>query len=561
MKVKYTVLVFLVLTIQSFSQSNSDGKIYHPFSGKFALSIDGGITYSSTDFKNNGIDYQTRAAVDYYIPTSSRGAFGVKLFGAIGYITGDGTPSSSPEFINTINFRTLNFYFGSGASFNYALSESVIPYLFGGVSYFDFDPKDKDGNALVPSLTSFSSNEIMITGETGLKFLFSENFGMNIAAGINYVNSDMLDGYELGLNKDIYFHALVGLSYYLGGAKDTDGDGVSDQNDQCPDTPPMVTVDEFGCPVDSDNDNVPDYADDCPNTPANIPVDIKGCPVDSDKDGIPDYLDLCNDTPANVLVEDSGCPQDNDNDGVPDYKDRCPDTPGGTEVDKFGCPKEVKFSEKAQKIQFDFCCGVFFEIGKAELLPAAYPELEKVLKVMKNYPDTKWKIEGHTDNKGNYNNNIELSKQRAQSVCNYFESKGIDKARLYINGYGPDFPVADNSTETGRTLNRRVTIALVSDELEKKNNLPETKKYNSAVERNVGKMVFTDGLSYCFQVASFRKKGNADYQVQDLKSKGYNAFVEIANIPGLGGTWYRVRVGYFDSREEAIKKRSTIIKD
>ena len=329
MKIKYSFLLVLVLAASLFAQPNYDAKIFHPFSGKFALSVDGGISYSRTDFKNNGIDYLTRASLDFYLPSLSFGAFGFKVFGGAGYLTGDGSPSSS---FTTPNFRTLIYSFGGGATYNYAVSESFLPYLFGGVSYFYFEPKDKDGNNLDPAIGSFSPHKMMLTGETGVRVLFSENFGFNVGVGINYINSDKLDGYELGTDKDIFFYAMGGLSYYFGGVKDTDGDGIRDKYDQCPDTPPMVTVDEFGCPVDSDRDNVPDYADDCPNTPVNIPVDVNGCPVDSDKDGIADYLDLCKDTPAGVPVNDRGCPEDSDDDGVPDFKDLCPNTPVGTEA-------------------------------------------------------------------------------------------------------------------------------------------------------------------------------------------------------------------------------------
>ncbi len=578
MKSKYFVFIFLVLTVQLISQSNYDLKVFHPFSGKFALTIEGGITYSRTDFKNDGIDYVTRASFDYYLPTLSSGTLGFKVFGGTGYITGDGYASSKPELINIENFRTLIYSFGGGATYTYAISESFLPYIFGGVSYLYFEPKNKDGIKLDPLGNPYSPNEIMLIGEAGIRFLFSEDFGFNLNAGINYVNTDKLDGYELGTDNDIYFHALAGFSYYFGGVKDTDGDGIRDQFDQCPDTPPLVTVDDFGCPIDADNDNVPDYADDCPNTPVNIPVDVNGCPVDADKDGIPDYLDLCRDTPKGVQVDDRGCPEDSDNDGIPDFKDLCPNTPVGTEVNKWGCPIDEKVYEPIQKTEFILSGGVNFELGKAVLLNVAYPELEKVLMVMRDYPDTKWKIEGHTDNTGNYNKNIELSKQRAQSVYNYFISNGIDRSRLFINGYGPDFPVADNSNETGRALNRRVAIILISDEnvqnisepippvktdkeVEKKPDFIQTRKYNPAAERNVGNMVFTDGYVYCFQVSSFRTREKANEEIQNLKSSGLDAFVVIAELPELDGTWYRVRVGYFNSLEEAMNKRSMIIKE
>ena len=293
---------------------------------------------------------------------------------------------------------------------------------------------------------------------------------------------------------------------------------------------------------------------------------------------MPDYLDLCNDTPVGVQVDSRGCPLDSDDDGVPDFKDLCPNTPVGTEVNKWGCPIEEKVYEPIQKTEFILDGGINFETGKAELLNAAFTELGKVLKVMKDYPDTKWKIEGHTDNTGNYNKNLELSKQRALSAYNYFISNGIANTRLFMNGYGPDYPIADNNTVTGRALNRRVAIILISDtnvknviepnsagkkikEVLEKTDLTAIRNYNPAAERNVGKMVFTDGYLYCFQVSSFRTREKAESEARELEYKGYKTFVVPANLPELDGTWYRVRVGYFNTLNEAIQKRSTLIKD
>lgn len=578
MKVKYLLLVVFLIALEIFAQSNYDSKVFHPFSGKFALSVDGGISYSRTDFKNNGIDLLTRASLDFYLPTLSIGSIGFKVYGSYGYLTADGQPSEKPGFSNTNNFRTLVYSFGGGASYNFAATNSFIPYITGMVSYFYFDPKDKDGNKLLPGPEIFSPHKMMLTGETGIKFLLTDDVGMNFSAGVDYINSDHLDGFKLGTDNDIFFHAFGGLAFYFGGVKDTDGDGISDKYDQCPNTPPMVTVDENGCPVDSDHDNVPDYVDECPNTPVNIPVDVNGCPVDSDKDGIPDYLDLCKDTPKGIPVDDRGCPEDSDDDGVPDFKDLCPNTPVGTEVNKWGCPIDEKVYEPIQKTEFILSGGINFETGKAALLDVALPELEKILKVMNDYPDTKWRIEGHTDNTGKYEKNLELSKERALSVYNYFVNNGVNKSRLESNGYSSDYPIADNSTETGRTLNRRVAIVLVSDENvknvvetvkstgpqkenQKRPEFTETRKYNPAAERNVGKMVFTDGYLYCFQVASFRSKEKADEEASDYKAQGFDSFVVGANLPDLDGTWYRVRVGYFNSLSEALKKRSTLIKD
>jgi outer membrane protein OmpA-like peptidoglycan-associated protein len=136
------------------------------------------------------------------------------------------------------------------------------------------------------------------------------------------------------------FGVNLGLSLMLGSKPipDTDGDGVLDNKDRCPDTPTGASVDARGCPSDSDGDGVPDGVDRCPTTVAGAAVDSRGCSQDTDGDNIPDGLDRCPDTPPGVLVDARGCPKDSDNDGIPDGLDRCSDTPRGATVDALGCP-------------------------------------------------------------------------------------------------------------------------------------------------------------------------------------------------------------------------------
>jgi hypothetical protein len=146
---------------------------------------------------------------------------------------------------------------------------------------------------------------------------------------------------------------------------DSDGDGVADDADKCPDTPEGAEVDADGCekvvaPSDSDGDGVSDDADKCPDTPAGTEVDADGCekavaPTDSDGDGVSDDADKCPDTPAGTKVDAHGCAKpvivsvkpktDTDGDGVPDGDDKCPDTPAGTKVDAKGCAKVVVVPE------------------------------------------------------------------------------------------------------------------------------------------------------------------------------------------------------------------------
>lgn len=561
----YFIIVMLILVSSSFAQ-NEQGKIFNPLSSKTSFGIDGGITYPKTDFKETEIDYIVRLLGDYYFPTYDNGIFGISVAGAFGYAASSGRPGYKVDYPPLDEFRTQMIMLSGGASYTVTNWESVYPYFAARFGWINYQPKDIDGNELERNKQNkYSPNDWFANGELGIKFMLSNSVSLNIVGAMDYLPFDNLDdspnAITGGSDNDIFFTLTGGFQFYFGGIKDSDGDGVRDEEDLCPDTPPSVIVDRFGCPADADKDGVPDYLDKCPNTPNNISVDLGGCPLDIDGDGVPDYLDLCNDTPLGVAVDTRGCPSDTDDDGVPDFKDLCPNTPVGTEVNKWGCPLEEEIFEPITKTEFILSGGINFETGKADLLPSAYTELEKVLKVMKDYPETKWKIEGHTDITGSHTLNMNLSVNRAKSVYNYFTSNGISAARLSYNGYGPDYPIADNLTETGKALNRRVAIVLVSDKENEAKNITAPKevlKYNITAERNVGKMIFTDGYLYCVQVSSWRARGKAESEARRLESEGYNAFITIAELPELDGTWYRVRVGYYNTFDEANRIREKV---
>ncbi len=190
----------------------------------------------------------------------------------------------------------------------------------------------------------------------------------------------------------------------------------------------------------------------CPNTPAGTPVDASGCPQDSDKDGVIDSLDKCPNTPGGTTVDASGCPTDADNDGVINSSDKCPDTPAGTTVDAVGCP--ALFGGGASLV----LQGVNFATGKAVLLPESQAILDRVAESLNNNPEVTVEVGGHTDNTGRKATNVRLSQARATTVRDYLISKGVDGARITAQGYGPDKPVADNTSAAGRAANRRVEL-------------------------------------------------------------------------------------------------------
>lgn len=181
--------------------------------------------------------------------------------------------------------------------------------------------------------------------------------------------------------------------------------------------------------------------------------------MDSDKDGVADDKDRCPDTPAGVAVDMNGCPLDSDNDGVIDANDKCPDTPAGAKVDQNGCPvpvatKSAEVTAAGTWIYKD----IQFASNKADLKQSSYGTLNEIVDALSDQQGLRIEIQGHTDSRGAKAYNMSLSEKRAQSVKAYLVSKGIDPSRMTTQGYGPDRPIAGNSTKEGRAKNRRVEI-------------------------------------------------------------------------------------------------------
>jgi outer membrane protein OmpA-like peptidoglycan-associated protein len=115
-------------------------------------------------------------------------------------------------------------------------------------------------------------------------------------------------------------------------------------------------------------------------------------------------------------------------------------------------------------INFDENSGVNFATNKADLTATSKANLDKVVNVFLEFPDTNILVQGHTDSTGSEAYNLELSKKRAKSVADYLQSKGVAANRLSIEGLGQSMPRFDNDTAEGRSKNRRVEIAVVANE-------------------------------------------------------------------------------------------------
>lgn len=396
------------------------------------------------------------------------------------------------EVESSNRFRANMFSLSAQLRYNFFQSDAVSfrPYVFAGLGYMNFADLDLDRNvndAMLPNLGA------------GIRYKITPDINIFFQETFIYSGSDNVD-YEARNSNDSYMQHAIGLVYVFGKSKDTDGDGIADGKDKCPETPGLESMqgcpdtdgdgitdkedacpqqkglDQFnGCP-DSDEDGIADKDDACPNEAG--AKEFNGCP-DSDKDGIADKDDQCPQIAG--LEELQGCP-DTDGDGIADKDDTCPkeagsaalngcpDKDGDKVADKDdvcpevagiaankGCP-EVK--EEEVEILEEALHGIKFESGKDVIKQSSNPILENVLGIMERNNAYHLKIEGHTDSQGNDDMNLELSKKRAKAVLDYLVSNGIDASRLSSTGFGETRPVADNGTAAGRADNRRVELTI-----------------------------------------------------------------------------------------------------
>ncbi|SFR37230.1 Thrombospondin type 3 repeat-containing protein [Robiginitalea myxolifaciens] len=273
---------------------------------------------------------------------------------------------------------------------------------------------------------------------------FQHSAGVSIRFGGTDTDGDGI------YDKDDACPEVAGLEAF-NGCPDSDGDGIEDAKDSCPNQPGSAEMN--GCP-DSDGDGVADKDDACPNE-AGLPA-LSGCP-DADGDGVADKDDEC---PSEAgPSENNGCPwPDTDGDGVLDKDDQCPDVAGT--VANNGCPE---VTEEVQKQLNDYARTILFDTGKASLKPESTSVFVDIIRILEEYPTANFTVEGHTDSVGSASLNQKLSEERANSVRDFLINEGIDAARLTAVGYGEDRPIASNNTRAGRTQNRRVEINLVKN--------------------------------------------------------------------------------------------------
>nr|NQU94180.1 OmpA family protein [Bacteroidota bacterium] len=369
-----------------------------------------------------------------------------------------------PSSLNDIPLQlpvTSSFFWKLGGQIEYKFANGYLlpvkcifdPYVFLGLN-----------GSTINELTYMSQS----TG-IGINIWPTEQFGVNFQGSYDYM-FDFNDYYNFSFglvvrlghmaDKDndripnIYdlCPEVPGIEKFEG-CPDTDGDGVEDSKDKCPKEYGMAEAD--GCP-DFDRDGVVDGKDLCPCEAG--PAELNGCP-DTDGDGVLDKDDKC--PTQKGPKETEGCP-DQDGDGVPDAWDLCPTEPGPKE--NGGCPEKVAAVVTApvvlEKVLEAHWKNIQFKTGSANLTDESKVSLNNIYRAMVEYPNSKFTINGYTDDTGPDEVNAQLSKERAEKVKKYFIDKGINPNRLKATGYGEQNPVVPNTTWENRAQNRRVEIKI-----------------------------------------------------------------------------------------------------
>jgi outer membrane protein OmpA-like peptidoglycan-associated protein/opacity protein-like surface antigen len=433
----YSILVFLLTLSVATAQTPSTTGF--GFQNTVIFGVGGGVTFPQTDYETPQTGYAISGAVEYYFKTNSIQFIGFKLNLNFDQVAGEDSRGSISTQDGSViippKFSTGAFSAGLAVTYGILIGSRVIPYVSGGAAGLWFDPTNGSGQKLSGNAAGlYSTTTLAYNLEGGVKIFVSDKVSINLSATQYWPQTDYLDDVDAAFSNDAFTTVVAGVSFAPFYDSDPDKDGISNNNDICPNEPEDFDgfEDEDGCPdLDNDSDGILDAADKCPNEA-------------EDFDGFED---------------EDGCPDlDNDGDGILDIYDECPNEPediNGT-ADDDGCPDIDELAEDGKII---LECDEIFEPNSAMIMVGGQKYLDDAIIQLKSYPDKKWRIEGHMDSNGNKRFIRSLSLDRAKAVLEYFTYFGeLNRENFQVFGMADNFPVAENNTEEGRAQNRRIEI-------------------------------------------------------------------------------------------------------
>jgi outer membrane protein OmpA-like peptidoglycan-associated protein len=456
-----------------------------PASGQFKNpGLGGGIgfgqNYGQTDLRDRQGAFQARAFLRYGIVSHLAG----EISAGLGKLKG----SEYEVQLIPIDYRFVLSPF----SF-----DNWNPYLYAGFGAVHYDVQKFP--PLAPQDQKKTGWTGYAPGGVGVQFMLNEGIAFEASGGLNYSMSKELKGIETAKN-DMWWSYSLGLTVVgedpngdadgdglmnkeekqLGTDKknpDTDGDGLTDGAE-------VKQYNTNPLKADSDGDGLTDGEEvlTYKTNPNNADTDGDGLndkteisqtrtdptKADSDEDGLSDGVEV-NTTKTDPLKADS------DNDGLSDGDEvnryhtnpMAADTDAGTvndgtEVNRGTDPlvaaddvpkKEELKVEVGKAIVLD---GIVFAVGKSDVTPASESVLEKAYNTLAQNPEIVVEIRGYTDNTGKKASNVKLSQARADAVKTWLVGRGIAPERVTTKGYGPENPVAPNTTTEGKQKNRRI---------------------------------------------------------------------------------------------------------
>ncbi len=430
-----------------------------------------------------GYDFEQRAWETSLIPIDLRfimSPFHIDSFSPYVYAGGGilgwsilTSETQSPEPVSESGWDAMIPF---GVGFEFALSENILLDISGGYTYTFTD-----------ELNGYKTN---VPGKSYSDGYFDAGLGITFVVGSSASDSDndallKKEEVEIGTdpeNSDSDWDGLNDGEEFITYntdplIKDSDRDGLSDHdeikiyttnpNNIDTDDDLINDFDEVSkhrtdpLSNDSDNDKLSD------NEEINL-YKTDPLKIDTDSDGLTDYFEVTRHY-TDPLRDDT------DSDGLVDgaeikiYRTNPLnyDTDGGTVDDKVeverGTDPNNPNDDKEEKVLTPVILeGLTFPSGKAEVSPESERALMEVFTKLNDHPNIKVELRGYTDNTGSASANLELSQRRADAVKNWLANKGIAPSRIKAIGFGEANPIADNRTEQGRRLNRRIEFVQIS---------------------------------------------------------------------------------------------------
>jgi len=372
----------------------------------FIVTVNGGISYGFTDYKNSSLGLAAKTSFDYYPLIMQDARLGFKIFGGglnlkfndprISVSSNDG-PREIPE-----NVKTDMIFLGVGLNFGYAINDYIIPSIMIGGTYLNFSPKSEDGSILeFNQLNRYDKSVFTFAIEGNINFKISDRFSINASLSYHPTSIDYLEDLSAANNSDSYLTAMVGISYAITGISDYKKDNIQEVPDILPEQPKDIKI----IPKEEEKQQeLSGEKDSLFNVDENKPLDEKE-PVIEDKEVEPEVTE-----------------------------------------------------EQETFYQFNLRGEDLFINSSSNLKEGAKVILNEIAFYIQNQPKSKWRIEGHMDSQGSAYTIKKLSYDRAKAVYEYLVSQGASQDQMEVYGLGDSFPVGNNNTAEGRKANRRIMI-------------------------------------------------------------------------------------------------------